>query len=496
VLAERTRLSRRAILKQLCLSLYPRDPVGYCEDILGLTLTDTQRRIARLVLQPPHKILVRAAHNVGKSLLAAALISWWYDCHDPGVCLSTAPSDKQVTRILWKELRGLRSRLGGFAGPAAPLLQRRGEPHHFAAGTVARSAEGFQGQHGAAIFIVLDEAVGVDSAFWTSAETMLGGDSYGLLAIFNPTDTSSYAYQAEMMGGWHVVEMNATDHPNIAAGLAGLPLPVPNAIRFGRLTEMLEAWSTPVQGPTQPGDIEWPPGSGRWLRPGPDAEAKCLGRWPSSAVNSVWGEADWQRCCMPAGEDGPLEVGCDVARFGDDATVAFVRKGPSVVDHVRRVKQDTSTTARMLADLAIKWGAHYRLDPKQVPVKIDDAGVGGGVTDQGRANGYRFVPCLGASRALNQRLYPNRRSESWFEVRDMAHAGKVSVSRLPAAAKAEIQRQLMGVKYQLNGAGQRQVEEKKVTKERLKKSPDEADAFLLAYAAEGNVAKVITVGGG
>jgi len=475
------------------LGRYRRDPVGYCRDILHLELTEKQQEIARLLLTPPYKVLVRAAHNVGKSCLAAALISWWYDSHNPGVCLSTAPTERQVEKILWKELRGMRAHLGGFPGPSAPTLQRPGEPHHFASGVVARTAEGFQGQHGAAVFIVLDEAVGVAEPFWTSAETMLGGDEYGALAIFNPTDTGSYAYAAEMTGTWHVVEMSAVHHPNIVAQLAGQPPTVPNAIRLDRLTQMLEAWSTPVVGPAQPGDLEWPPGSGRWLRPGPDAESRLLGRWPSSAVNSIWSEATWQLCLKPAGEDGPLTIGLDVARFGDDATTCWVKKGPSIVEYQKRVKLDTTKTAQLARDMAVKWGTHYNLAPKSVQIRTDDAGLGAGVTDQLRVNGWNCIPCLGASRALNVRLYPNRRSETWFEVADLAAAGKISVARLAADTRAELQRQLLGVKYKINTAGQREVESKDVTKARLKKSPDEADGFLLACCTPDNIAQVATI---
>ncbi len=461
--------------------------------MLRLELTGKQQEIARSLLTPPFKTLVRAGHNVGKSALAAALVSWFYDTRNPGICLSTAPTEKQVVRILWKELRARRAHLGGFAGPSAPMLQRPGEPLHFACGTVARTAEGFQGQHSSAVFIVLDEAVGVAEPFWTSAETMLGGDDYAMLCIYNPTDVGSYAYAAEMQGGWHIFEMSALDHPNIAAGLQGLPPPVPNAIRLERLTSMLEAWSTPVTGPPQATDLEWPPGSGRWLRPGPEAESRLLGRWPTSAVNSVWSEALWQIALQPAGEDGELVIGLDVARFGDDATVAVVKKGPSVMALEKRVKQDTQETAKFARDLAIRWGAHYSLPPKNVAIHVDDAGVGGGVTDALRHNGYRAIPCLGASRALNARLYPNRRSEGWFESADLASAGKISVACLPADVRAELQRQLLGVKYRLNPAGQREVESKDTTKARLKKSPDEGDALLLSCCRPGNIAQVVTI---
>jgi hypothetical protein len=42
-------------------------PVEYCEERLGVQLTPAQEEIARLLVRPPYKVLVRAGHNVGIS---------------------------------------------------------------------------------------------------------------------------------------------------------------------------------------------------------------------------------------------------------------------------------------------------------------------------------------------------------------------------------------------------------------------------------------------
>ncbi len=93
------------------------DPLGYCHHILQVTLTPDQERIARSLVQHPFKTLVRAGHNVGKSFVAACLVNWWYDTRRPGICLTTAPTERQVHDILWKEVRRLRGQRGGWQGP-------------------------------------------------------------------------------------------------------------------------------------------------------------------------------------------------------------------------------------------------------------------------------------------------------------------------------------------------------------------------------------------
>ena len=42
-------------------------PVEYCREHLGVELTPAQEEIARLLVRPPYKVLVRAGHNVGHS---------------------------------------------------------------------------------------------------------------------------------------------------------------------------------------------------------------------------------------------------------------------------------------------------------------------------------------------------------------------------------------------------------------------------------------------
>jgi hypothetical protein len=46
---------------------YRRRPVEYCRKQLNVKLTPDQEKIARLLVQPPYKVLVRAGHNVGHS---------------------------------------------------------------------------------------------------------------------------------------------------------------------------------------------------------------------------------------------------------------------------------------------------------------------------------------------------------------------------------------------------------------------------------------------
>ena len=457
---------------------YRSDPERYCRDILRVRLTPAQQEIARLVVTPPYKVLVPAGHNVGKSFLAACLVNWRFDCFNPGITLTTAPTERQVRDILWKEVRTLRRGRGCFPGPKVCRLES--SPGHFAHGFTARDGDRFQGHHSPSVFIVFDEAEGVDPIFWEAAETMLGGD-YALLAIYNPTAQSSPAADAERSGRYHLCRMSAVQHPNIAAELAGQLPPFPSAIRLGRLLDMLAEWSDEVD-PRQkePGDVTL---AGRCFRTGPVAQARLLGIRPTTAFNAVWSESVFDATAtrqLPT--TGPLQIGCDVARFGDDFTCLHVRVGGVSVHHESANGWSVVRTSQRCQELAHEWGTRRGLDPRRVVIAIDVCGVGGGVVDVLAANGWTAVGVDAAGEAPDPEEFPNLRSALWFGMAAEAARGNVSFAQLPARVRAELRRQLLAPTYHLDVRGRRVVENKEDTKERIKRSPDDADAVLLAYA--------------
>ena len=460
---------------------YRDDPVGYSEEVLRVVWWAKQREIATSLLQPPYRTLVKASHNVGKTHLAGGLVNWWYDVFDPGLVLTTAPTDTQVKDLLWKEVRVQRGNRGGFRGPQMPRLESA--KNHWAHGFTARGSDEFQGRHEENMLIIFDEAVGVDALFWEAAESMFGGEGHAWLCIFNPTDTGSQAYMEEHTGNWNIVTMSMLEHPNVLAESVGEPPPYPAAIRHSRVDDYVRKWCTRVSpDKTKATDIEWPFGSGQYWRPGPIAESRMLGRWPSQATYNVWSDAAWgatEEMALDEG-DNPIEIGCDVARFGDDFTEIHVRRGPVSLHHEAHNGWDTKQTAGRLKQLAREWAQYAGMTPQDISIKIDDDGVGGGVVDQ--MDDYTYVPVSAASAAIEAEGYPNRRSELWFSVAERAAEGNLSLVKLDADTRKELRRQAMAPTWKLDSKGRRVVEPKPDTKKRLKRSPDGMDALNLAYA--------------
>lgn len=109
---------------------------------------------------------------------------------------------------------------------------------------------------------------------------------------------------------------------------------------------------------------------------------------------------------------------------------------------------------------------------------MDDAGVGGGVVDRLRELGeFRVVAFNGAGVARDRREHPNRRSESWFAFAEQL--GDVDLD-----GDEQLAADLLAPAYKLDSQRRRVVEAKSATKRRLGRSPDRADAVLMAFVGD------------
>lgn len=482
-----TDVSPRQIKEEKLRRLLKRDPHLYGELVLRQTWTEDAKEVARALVEH-RRVCWRASHSVSKTFTSAALINWFFDTHGPCVVLSTAPTDRQVKDLIWKEVRAHRPDRA-LLSPKSPRMERA--PDWYAAGFTARDYNAFQGTHAERMLVVFDEAVGIDQQFFEAAEGMLTSDEAYWLLVYNPTDISSQAYIEEHSGEFYVVRSSALDHPNVERELRGDAPLIPAGVRLRWLEERVRRWCSETEAPDpRKNDFEFPPGSGRHYRPGPLFESRVMGLWPSSATDVVWSESVWQLCLeqRPASKSAPLEIGCDVARFGDDFTAIHVRRGKASLHHERHNGWDTSQTAGRIKELCRRF-AEDGEDPQSVACKIDDTGVGGGVTDQ--RGGFSFVPVNSQERADDDESYPNVRSELWFDVADRAADGRLDLSRLDEGSRREIGRQVKAPRWKMDGEGRRVVEPKDQTKKRLKVSPDDADAMNLAYYVHAHKLKVV-----
>ena len=458
---------------------YRTDPVRFASEVLGITLWGKQQEVLRALVK--HKrVMCKSANGIGKSLVAA-IAAVWFDATHKGICIVTGPKYDQVKDVSFKEIRRLLRKIPNYSGiqPKSPEIMH--SPEHYLKASTASDPSAFQGIHGNELLFIFEEATGIDSAIWTSTKgNLTGGDHLYWLVILNPTDPSSHAYAEEQSGDWHVIEISALDHPNITAELKGEPAPIPSAVRLEQLRLNLKQWATVVEPESrQPIDFEF---DGVLYRPKPECEARVLGRYPSQAAASIFDatlfEAAYTREPSYLVTDA-IEIGCDVARFGDDMTVIHVKRGNTSLEHIVYHGQDTAWTSAKLKETARKWAAHFKdekIDATKIAIRIDDSGVGGGVVDQ--RGEFNFIPINNACSPMDDD-YPNTRSEILFTLAEKMV--KISFAKLDHNTVVEMKRQASAINYKLDNKGRRVAQSKDDIKKKIGRSYDDLDAVGLAY---------------
>ena len=165
-------------------------------------------------------------------------------------------------------------------------------------------------------------------------------------------------------------------------------------------------------------------------------------------------------------DDGQEIVGVDVARMGDDKTVFHKRKGLKTT----AVKKFQHLRTTEICDQLEKF---VNFD-KTIQLRIDDTGVGGGVTDEMIKRGYNVVAINFGAKAKDDDKYPNLISEAWFEFEQLLPTIQLEMN-------SDLLMELTSRQWSQDSKGKRRVESKGDYKKRGFKSPDLADACIICY---------------
>ena len=178
----------------------------------------------------------------------------------------------------------------------------------------------------------------------------------------------------------------------------------------------------------------------------------------------------------------PFTLACDVGRYGRDKTAFVLAKGGWVTQFETYQKQSTMQTASRAMQM------HDELKKKGVKIRsfrIDDTGVGGGVTDRLLEQDYDVVPMnFGASPFDDERFY-DLRSEMWWNLREMIETGDCSLPK-----DKEMIRQLASPRYEITSGKKIKLESKEQMIKRGIKSPDKGDALAMVLYPEDWISKV------
>lgn len=182
---------------------------------------------------------------------------------------------------------------------------------------------------------------------------------------------------------------------------------------------------------------------------------------------------------------GPIVMGVDPARFGDDRLAIGLRQG--------RVAFDVVAYSNKMDQMEIVGLCRQILDAIPIDRCFIDVGMGVGVIDRLLELDYQQVRAVDfGARAFNQIAYVNRRNEMWQEMADWfedTHVQLFTDNSADADKPEEFEKKvqamtmdLCAVEYKFNSRNIKVLEEKEKTKERLGLSPDMGDALALTFA--------------
>ena len=459
------------------LTEYADRPAEFFIDVLHTELWSKQYEVALSVLAE-RRTGVRSGHKIGKSKLAAGLGCWWACTRNDARCMLTAPTMRQVKKAVWYETRRywqnspeLRRLMPEPA--IAPDTGVRWHDGRELFGFSASNADNVSGPGGPQVLVVIDEGPGVPREVWEALQGIRAGGGK-VLALGNPTQTSGWFFDAfhERRKGWNLFDVASYDTPNFIENRAVIP----GLADRDFVQEVIDDY-----------------GEGS-----PQYAVRVAGKFPSNVANAVIGlglvEGALKRWENDEVDDkcDCVEIGVDVARFGDDDSAVAGRRGlrlytPNYFE--KGLPEDQRFKAVVngydsvkVAGLAVRCLNELRRPGERARIKVDVTGGFGepvcamlhALQDTNELDqDIAIVAVNFASESSNSEVFPVLRDELWFGARPFLREGALFKD-------PKTESELIAPTYEVDLKGRNKVEKKRDTKKRMGRSPDRADATLLA----------------
>jgi hypothetical protein len=440
------------------------DPTLFARECLQINLDEWQKDALAVLggtqYQPRRRLAMKACTGPGKSLVLA--VAGWHrlTCfaekneHPKGAAISGEGRDN-LRDNLWSEFGKLQLR--------SPFLQEAfvwNQERIFAKGfektwflsarSYAKDADAqaigraLSGLHCAFPFVLLDESGDMPITVGQKAEQIFTGAPLDALIATagNPTSLSGLLYYIATVvrGQWVLITITADpDDPK----------------RTPRVDKDHAAEQIKLHGRNNP-----------WVM------ATILGEFPPGGLNTLLGVADVENAMKRTSRESEfahsqMRLGVDVARFGDDRTIIFPRKG---LWAMKPIEMRNSRSHEIAARVS-----HEKLFHKSELEFIDDTGGwGAGVIDSLFQAGHQPRAVNFSSSPIDPRYF-NKRAEIWFMMAEWVKRGGI----LPN--DPSLVRELTTPTYSFQG-GKFRLEEKDQIKKRLQFSPDAADALALTFS--------------
>lgn len=403
----------------------------------------------------PLRLARASGHGIGKSALIAMLVKWGLDTCDDCKIIVTANTESQLLTktspeiMKWHNLAITRDWFKASATKLASIVSGHSENWRCDLVTWSKdNTEAFQGLHnkGKRIIVIYDEASGIDAKVWEVTLGALTDEDTEIiwLAFGNPTQNT---------GGFREC---FGKHRNLWKS-EQIDSRTVEGTNKAYLDEVVETYGVDS-------DI---------------VKVRVRGMFPSTSslqfISSAHVEEARKRD-VPVDRSDPLVIGVDVARFGDDSSTIYFRRGRDArsIKPLRFHGLDTMELASRVAE-------QQRLHKADM-VCVDGGGVGGGVVDRLKQMQVPVAEVQFGGKPLGHMRLPekvaNRRAEMWAIMREWLPGGMISDDQTLAD-------DLVGVEYGfkiVDGVDAILLEKKEHMKARGLASPDDGDGLALTFA--------------
>jgi phage terminase large subunit len=443
--AEKRQLSQRQQTAANDFTRYRDAPVSFVREILGAEPWQRQIEIMEAVAREP-QVSVRSCNGAGKTLCAAWVVLWFLYTRPGAIAVTTAPTANQVKNLLWRRMRDAFTS-AKVALPGRCLTQLLEiETNWYALGIATDKEVNFQGPHSpSGVLFVGDEASGLEPWIFTAMEGGMTEPGAKMFLIGNPNSAAGYFYESqrkwEPQQRFHISAFDVPAHVLVPEWKVGM------LKKHGK--------ESPVY------------------------QVRVLGEFPPQGDDALisinWVEAAIAR---ELDEGEPCEMGVDIARRGSDESVAYVRRGSVVVAMEHWHGYDLMASTGRIVAMHKRYGTSA--------IKVDDVGMGGGVTDRLLEMDLPVVPVNVGESAWDSESFKLLRSEIFHGLAERFRDGDISLFEEDSI----LLDQLTQLKYTHTSRGQLALEPKEEMRKRLGtsgdwSSPDRADALALCFAVAG-----------
>ena len=472
-------------------------PVKFFKKILGIdTIERYQQRIINLIYE--HDFLcIRSTHSVGKTFLMARIGLWFLCCFKDSKVITSAPTYRQVVKLLWGELRQAHATSKYPLGGKPMTNELKIDENWYAMGFSPRAEAGggesgqkgstFQGFHARFILIIFDEATGMAPDMWKMVEGLLtSGEVVKFVAIGNPTSRNTPFFKCFSDPEWKKVQISCFDSPNLIANDFIDKASLRKEIEHLRtLTDKyrlarIKNYKKPVPYLLS---AQWVVSRVyKWGFNHPLTKTKVFGEFPDEDDYVIVQQNQVENAIAREyhiKENDYRCIGVDVARFGPDLTVLTELIGKKMTRKAARPKGGVDNTINEVMSFIIQ------TDMKTY-VLVDGTGVGGGVVDGlkekkrlGLLNKNVHIIEVNFAQSCyskrDQKHYTNLKGKIFFEL------GEDLEKELDILNENVYLEELPSIRYEFDGKGKIKIESKDKYKERTgNSSPDHSDSLAIA----------------